>query len=136
MMIKPIVKNVEKGRQIVPHNAIKTYRKRVLEVRLVPADRNKDWDPQEGGFMSKACDRVVADQKITACQFLIKSWLGGGTRACKQIASGASETNAELVGSPREMTFAGVETGSKMAGRPASRLKACGLNPGFRMPST
>lgn len=45
MMVKAIFENVEKGRQVIPNNSIEANRKGRLEVRLIPADRNKDRDP-------------------------------------------------------------------------------------------
>ena len=132
-MVKAIFENVEKGRQVIPNNAIEANRKGRLEVRLVPADRNKDRDPQEAGFMGKACDRVVADQKITACQFLIKLRFGGGAKASDQIASGAADAEAEVLGSPLEMSFTRVKAGLKLVGSPASGLLASDLDPRFKI---
>ena len=132
-MVKAIFENVEKGRHVIPNNAIEANRKGRLEVRLVPADRNKDRDPQEAGLIGKARDWVVADQKITACQFLIKLRFGGGAKASDQIASGAADAEAEVLGSPLEMPFARVKAGLKLVGSPASGLLAGDLDPRFKI---
>ena len=132
-MVKAIFENVEKGRQVIPNYAIEANRKGRLEVRLIPADRNKDRDPQEAGFMGKACDRVVADQEVTACQFFIELRFGGGANACDQIGSGATDAGAEFVGNRLEVSFTRVKAGLKLVGSPASGLMASNLDPRFKI---
>lgn len=132
-MVKAIFENVEKCRHVIPNNAIEANRKGSLEVRLIPADRNKDRDPQEAGFMGKACDRVVADQEVTACHLLIKLRFGGGAKASDQIASGATDAGAEFVGNRLEVSFTRVKAGLKLVGSPASGLLAGDLDPRFKI---